>query len=71
MAGVLPVQRDDLERVASANSAVVEIARNLVALAEKTQDPKIAQDLYEQIDKLLGSSEEISAAVQAAVAKKK
>lgn len=70
MAGVLPVQRDELERVAQANTEVVEIAKNLVALAAKSPDADIAKELYAQIEKLLGSSQEISVAMQAAIANK-
>lgn len=68
MAGVLSVQRDALERVAHANTEVVEIATKLVSLAAKAPDSDLAKDLYEQIEKLLGSSQEISDAMQAAVA---
>ena len=67
MAGVLPIQRDALERVANANTEVVEIATKLVSLASHTSDPDLARDLYEQIEKLLGSSQEISNAMQQAV----
>ena len=70
MAGVLPVQRNELERVAQANTEVVEIAKNLVSLAAKTPDPDIAKELYAQIERLLGSSQEISVAMQAAIANK-
>jgi hypothetical protein len=70
MAGVLPVQRNELERVAQANTEVVEIAKNLVSLAAKTPDPDTAKELYAQIERLLGSSQEISVAMQAAIANK-
>lgn len=67
MAAVLRVAEEDLKRVASANADLVDVVRKLADLADATSDQETKAALYEQIEKLLGTSKRISTAVQSVV----
>jgi len=67
MAANLIIPGENLERVASANTDLLDVVRNLAALAKDTTDQTVASQLYAQIDKLLGTSESIAKAVKSAV----
>ncbi len=65
---VLPVPKDELERVATANLDLVEVARTLAGLAQqaKDTDPTMAATLQMQVQKLLHTSNTVSNAVRSA-----
>jgi len=67
MAGPLRIPGDDLKEVAGANETLVDVVKNLADLAEKSTDPNLVRSLYEQIEKLLGTSEKLNAAVKSVI----
>ncbi len=62
----LPIPKEELSRVATANLELVDIAKTLMNLASKTTDPQAAQTLREQVQKILNTSNTVSNAVRSA-----
>ena len=56
--------KEELVKIAEANTHLLDVAKNLVATAET--DDKVAGLIYAQIDTILDISRKISAAVSAA-----
>ena len=56
--------KEELVKIAEANTYLLDVAKNLVATAET--DDKVAGLIYAQIDTILDISRKISAAVSAA-----
>jgi len=65
---VLPVPREELDRVATANVELTEVARALANLAERARaiDPQMSSLLQAQIEKIVHASNTVSSAVKSA-----
>jgi hypothetical protein len=63
---VLPVPKDELDRVATANVDLVEVAKTLANLAAQTTDQQMAATLRAQVEKILHTSNTVSNAVRSA-----
>jgi hypothetical protein len=63
----LPVPRDELKRVADANVRNLAIARQLVGLAETTDDSSLAEKLLDDSNGLVDAAQTIHSALRTAV----
>jgi len=63
---VIPMPKDELDRVATANVDLVDVAKALAALAAQATDPELAMTLRAQVEKILHTSNTVSNAVRSA-----
>jgi hypothetical protein len=64
MVATFPVPAPEFERVSEANRTVVDVAQSLIAIAGKSGDPHLVEELKIQISRLLDSSDAISGAIR-------
>ena len=64
MIAVSPIPSLELERMADAGSQLIDVSKNLQALAASTGDPQLASALRVQINRLLDTAELLNGVVR-------
>jgi hypothetical protein len=64
MAALRSVPLDELRRVATANTDLVQVAKSLAELAKATDDAQLAESLRRQASRILDSTDTINDAIQ-------
>ena len=64
--GTLPIPKEELERIATANRDLVDVAKELRGLMNQVQDQAVQAALRAQVEKILLTSNTVSNAVRTA-----
>jgi hypothetical protein len=64
MAALRSVPLDEIRRVATANTDLVQVAKSLAELAKATDDAQLAESLRRQAGRILDSTDTINDAIQ-------